>query len=226
MVKDKEKNDFEKILEVITGEKALKEKQREMKKMKKQAIEDQKNKKRKEIIEKSVKLEEDPVQNRKVVQNIKLFQWNAPDRYQINFTNKRFLIIVSLALLFSLLLVILGHYFLMAAIMSLLFLLYVAGTTRPLTVEHYVTARGIDTGGKLYEWYMLDSFFFSKKEDRYMLVVNTKLNYPKTLILLLGEDDKDPLFVLLQERLLYEEIKKWGRLDRLSYGEYISLEEV
>ena len=103
MVKDKEKNDFEKILEVITGEKALKEKQREMKKMKKQAIEDQKNKKRKEIIEKSVKLEEDPVQNRKVVQNIKLFQWNAPDRYQINFTNKRFLIIVSLALLF--------HYF-------------------------------------------------------------------------------------------------------------------
>ena len=59
-----------------------------------------------------------------------------------------------------------------------------------------------------------------------MLVVNTKLNYPKTLILLLGEDDKDPLFVLLQERLLYEEIKKWGRLDRLSYGEYIPLEEV
>lgn len=226
MVKDKEKNDFEKILEVITGEKALKEKQREMKKMKKQAIEDQKNKKRKEIVEKRVKLEEDPVQNMKVIQNIKLFQWSAPDRAQINFTNKKFLVIVGLALLFSLLLVILEHYFLMATIMSLLFLLYVAGTTKPLTVKHNVTARGIDTGGKLYEWYMLDSFFFSKKEDRYMLVVNTKLNYPKTLILLLGEDDKDPLFVLLQERLLYEEIKKWGRLDRLSYGEYISLEEV
>lgn len=226
MTKKKEKNDFEKILDVITGEKALREKEKEIKKMKKKAIEDQKNKKRKQIIEKEVKLEEDPVQKKKVVQNIKLFEWSAPDRYKIGFSNKKFLIVVVLALLFSLLLAILGHYLLMASIMSLLFLLYIVGTTKPVTVKHKITARGIDTMGKLYEWYMLESFFFSKKNDEYMLIVNTRLNYPKALILLLKEKDKDALFVLLQEQLLYEDIRKWKGLDKLTYGEYIPLEEV
>jgi hypothetical protein len=226
MAKDKSKKEFEKILDVITGEKALREKEKEMKKMKKRAVEEQKNKKRKKIIEKEVRLEEDPIQKRKVVQNIKLFEWSAPDRYQVGFSNKKFLIVVALALIFSLLLAILGHYLLMAAIMSMLFLLYVVGTTKPVRVKHRITARGIDTLGKLYEWYMLDSFFFSKKDGRYMLIVNTRLNYPKSLILLLKEEDKDALFVLLQEQLLYEDIRKWKWLDRLTYGEYIPLEEV
>jgi hypothetical protein len=226
MTKDKTKNDFEKILDVITGEKALREKEKEVKMMKKKAIEDQKNKKRKQIIEKVVELEEDPVQKKKVVQNIKIFEWSAPDRYKIGFNNKKFLIIVVLALLFSLLLAILGNYLLMAAIMSMLFLLYIVGTTKPITVKHKITARGIDTMGKLYEWYMLDSFFFAKKNGEYMLVINTKLNYPKSLILLLKKKDKDALFVLLQEQLLYEDIRKWKWLDRLTYGEYIPLEEV
>lgn len=226
MTKEKDKKDFEKILEIITGEKTLREKEKEMKQMKREAIENQKERKRKQIVEKEVKLEEDPVQKREVVQNIKLFEWSAPDRYQIDFSNKKFLIIVALSLLFSLLLVILGHYFLMAAIMSLLFLLYVVGTTKPVTVKHKITARGIDTREKLYEWYMLESFFFSKKDDRYLLIVNTRLNYPKVLILLLGEKDKDALFVLLQEQLLYQDIRKWRWLDRVSYGEYIPLEEV
>ena len=226
MAKEKEKNDFDKIIDVITGEKALRDKEKEIKKMKEEAIEDQKNRKRKQIVDKEVKLEEDPVQKREVVQNIKLFEWSAPDRYQIGFSNKKFLIIVALALVFSLLLAILGHYLLMASIMSLLFLLYVAGTTKPVTIKHKVTARGLDTVGKLYEWYMLDSFFFSKKDTQFMLVVNTKLNYPRSLILLLKEKDKDALFVLLQEQLLYEDIRKWKWLDRVSYGEYIPLEKV
>jgi hypothetical protein len=226
MTKKKTKNEFEKILDVITGEKALREKEKEVKKMKKRAIEDQKNKKRKQIIEKVVELEEDPVQKRKVVQNIKIFEWSAPDRYKIGFNNKKFLIIVVLALLFSLLLAILGNYLLMAAIMSMLFLLYVVGTTKPITVKHKITARGIDTMEKLYEWYTLESFFFSRKEEGYMLVITTKLSYPRTLILLLKDKDKDALFVLLQEQLLYEDIRKWKWLDRLTYGEYIPLEEV
>ena len=226
MSKNNSKNEIEKILDVITGEKALREKEKEIKRMKKKAIEDQKNKKRKQIVEKEVKLEEDPIQKREVVQNIKLFEWSAPDRYKISFSNKKFLIIVVLVLLFSLLLAILGNYLLMAAIMSLLFLLYIAGTTKPIIIKHKITARGVDTVGKLYEWYMLEDFFFSKKDDQYMLVINTRLNYPRTLILLLKEKDKDALFVLLQEQLLYKDIRKWSWLDKITYGEYIPLEEV
>jgi hypothetical protein len=226
MKKNKEKKDFEKLLEIISGEKSLREREKKIKDAKRKAIEEEKNNRRREIVRKEVKLEEDPVQTEKVVQNIKLFEWSAFDRYQFKFDNRGFLIVVVLSLLFSLLLAILGNYLLMAAILSLLFLLYVAGTTKPLKVKHRITARGIETGNKLYEWYMLDSFFFTKREETILLIVKTRLNFPKALILLADSKDKDPIFVLLQEKLLYENIRKWGWLDRMSYGEYIPLEEV
>jgi hypothetical protein len=226
MTEKKEPTELEKLMEVISGEKNLREKEANIKKAKKKAIEDEKNNRRKKIIEKEVELEEDPVQKKNVVQNIKLFEWSAPDRYQFKFDNKGFLIVVVLSLLFSLLLAVLGNYLLMAAILSMLFLLYVAGTTKPLTVKHRITARGVETGGKLYEWYMLDKFFFTKRENRILLILQTKLNFPKALILLVNTKDKDPLFVLLQDKLLYEDIKKWKWLDRVSYGDYISLEDL
>ena len=226
MNKEKTKSDFESILNIISGEKSLREREEGILKAKKDAIEEQANMRRKKIMEGEVKLEEDPVQKVEVVQNIKLFEWSAPDRYQFKFNNKGFLIIVVLSLLLTLLLAILGNYLLMAAIISMLFLLYVAGTTKPLTVKHKITARGIDTGGKLYEWYMLDSFFFSRKENTFFLVVGTKLNFPKVLIFLFKEKDKDALFVLLREKLLYQDIRKWGRMDSMNYGEYIRLEDI
>ena len=226
MKEKKKKNDFENLMDIITGEKNLRQKQEKIKKAKVDAILKEKDKRRRKIVQKEVVLEDDPVQDKKVVQNIKLFEWSALDRYQFKFDNRSFLIIVVLSLLFALLLAILGNYLLMAAIMAMLFLLYVAGTTKPVKVKHRITARGIETGEKLYEWYMLDTFFFTKRDKNILLIVNTKLNFPKVLILLVGSKDKDAIFVLLQEKLLYEDIRKWGWLDRINYGEYISLEKV
>lgn len=221
-----EKNDFEKLLDIVSGEKRLRAREEKIKKAKKEAKKKEKQKRREEIVKEEVRLEDDPTPKRKVVQNIKLFEWKAPDRYQFKFDNKWFLIIVIFALLLSLLLAILRNYFLMAAIMSILFLLYVAGTTKPVTVKHKITARGIDTGGKLYEWYMLKNFFFAKRGKDNLLIIETKLNIPGALILLVKKDDKDPIFVLLQDKLIYKDIRKWKWLDKLSYGEYIPLEKV
>jgi hypothetical protein len=44
--------------------------------------------------------------------------------------------------------------------------------------------------------------------------------------MLLDEDDRLPVFLLLQEYVLYQDIKKQKRLEKLNFGEYISLEEV
>jgi hypothetical protein len=225
-VESSEKNEFDKLLDVISGEKALREREEKIKKAKIEAKKAQKRKRREEIVSKEVKLEEDDIPTKKVVQNIKLFEWTAPDRTPVKFEKKSFLIVVVMILLFSLYLAIMKHYLLMVALMSILFLLYVSGTTKPVKVTHKITARGIDTGGKLYEWYMLRSFYFTKKEDQILLLVETKLNFPGVLTFLVNEEDKDPIFVLLQDKLLYKDIRKWGWLDRLSYGEYIPLEKV
>jgi len=114
----------------------------------------------------------------------------------------------------------------MAAVVALVFLIYVAGTNNPVIVKHKITSRGIDTGNKLYEWFMLDSFWFSKKGDQYMLIVETKLRYPKALIMLFDESDKDAIFVLLQEKVLYKDIRKQSKLDRLTFGDYIPFDKV
>lgn len=222
----KEKSEFDKLLEVISGEKNLREKEAEIKKAKTEAKKREKQKRRDEIVQKEVKLEEDLTPKKSIVQNIKLFEWTAPDRRPVQFNNRGFLIVVIFALAFALFLAILRNYLLMAAIMSVLFLLYVAGTTEPVKVKHKITARGIDIGGKLYEWYVLEKFFFTKKEDTIFLILETKLNFPRSMILLVEKPDKDAIFVLLQEKILYKDIRKWGKLDKISYGEYIPLEEV
>ena len=218
--------EINKIVDLITGEKALRDREGREQEEKKKAVELEKERRRKDIVKGKAKFEEDKEEKKEVVQNIKLFSWKAPDRYEFKYESKSFLIIVVLSLLFILFLAILGQYFMMAAIIAMLFFVYVAGTTKPIIVEHKVTAKGIDTGGKLYEWYMLDSFYFTRRKDVVSLLVDTKLNFPGMLILLIDEKDKDALFVLLQERLLYKDIRKQSKLDRMSYGEYIPLEEI
>jgi hypothetical protein len=225
-VNSEEKNEFDKLLDIVSGEKTLREKQEKIKKAKIEAKKAQKQKRREEIVSKEVKLEEDDIPTKKVVQNIKLFEWTAPDRTPVKFEKKSFLIVIVMTLLFSLYLAIMKHYLLMVAIMSVLFLLYVAGTTKPVKITHKITARGIDTGAKLYEWFMLKSFYFTKKDDQILLLVETNLNFPGVLTFLVNDKDKDPIFVLLQDKLLYKDIRKWKWLDKLSYGEYIPLEEV
>ena len=219
-------DEFKDILNILSGEMQLREKEEKIKKLKEEAISQQKTKKRVLVASKELILEDSDVPTKKVVQNIKLFEWEAPDRYEFNFESKSFWVILSISLLFVLFLAILQQYYLMAAIIALLFFVYVSGTNKPLKVTHKITARGIDTGGRLYEWFMLNNFWFSIKNGQYLLIVETKLRYPRALIMLLDQADKDALFVLLQEKVLYKDIRKQGKIDTLTYGQYIPFEEI
>lgn len=218
--------EFKDILEILSGETALREKSEKVKELKEEAKKQQKTKKRVMITSKQMVLEDSDFETKKVVQSIKLYEWEAPDRYEFNFESKSFLIILSLALLFVLFLAILQQYYLMAVMISLLFFVYVAGTNKPFKIKHKITARGIDTGGRLYEWFMLKNFWFSIKNGQYLLVVETNLRYPKALIMLLDKAEKDAIFVLLQEKVLYRDIRKQGKLDQLTYGQYIPFENI
>jgi len=220
------RNEFSEIAQIISGELSLREKNEEIQKAKEEIINNKKALHRKKIVEKDLILEESDIPTKNVVQNIKLFEWEAPDRYDIKFENKSFITVLAISLLFVLFLAILGKYLLMACVIVLLFFIYVAGTNKPSVVTHKITARGIDTGNRLYEWFVLDNFWFSIKNGQYFLIVETKLRFPRALILLLGEADKDAIFVLLQEKVLYKDIRKQGRIDRLTYGDYIPFEDI
>ena len=218
--------EFSDIRDILSGEMQLREREEKLAKMKEDVKKKKKAEKRKKIAQKEIVLEESDIPTKKVVQNIKLFEWEAPDRLKINFESKTFWGVLALVLVFVLYLAILGQYFLMAAVVALIFVIYAAGTNNPVTIKHKITSRGVDTGGRLYEWFMLDNFWFSKKGDQYMLIVETRLRYPKALIMLLDESDKDAIFILLQEKVLYKDVRKQSKADSLTFGEYIPFDKV
>ena len=213
------------LSKILSGEMALSKKKVKLDKIKKAAIKEQKAKRRRGIVEgETVMKKEEEVE--KIVQNIDLYEWKAPIRYSFQFEPKAFLIIVALSLVFILYLAILGHYGLMASIIALLFFIYAAGTTKPIDVDHKITTRGIDTLDRLYEWFMLDEFVFTKKNDEYMLVVLTKLRMPSKLIMLLDKKEMETVFVLLQDRLLYKDVRNQSKVDVMTFGEYIPLDKI
>jgi len=226
--KSKFQDELEQLSQIISGEVGLRKREETFERAKKEALENQKSIRRKNIISGKTKLEKDPISEdeKPIVQNIKLFEWEAPDRYEFKLSHKPFLIIVILSLLFILLLAILRNYLLMGSVIALLFAIYVLGTTRPQIVRHKITARGFDTGGKLYEWFLLKNFYFTKKNGQLMLLVETSLRLPAMLMFLVNEKDLKAIFVLLQEKLLYKDIRKQGRLEKMNYGEYIPLEKI
>ncbi len=308
MAKNSLQENIIKMGDVISGEEQLKKEREKLVKEKEKAKERQDSIIRSRIEGKNLKLEIDEdnttVVDNKVIQNIKLFEWIAPRRSEIMFDMKAFLMIVALALVFMLYLAILGNIGLMGVIIALLFLIYVAGTRKPLKVRHRITARGIDTPisvdenvlegkqdfenkakvqnsgvksfktnseekeskqsvdvinekdekekegdagkldekdylqeeivtskedlftSKLYEWYMLEDFCFYKKYDQHYLIVRTELRIPSKLIMLVEEKDIETIFMLLQEKLLYRDVRKENMITRLIDGEYISLEEI
>lgn len=215
-----------KLAKYITGELELKKKEEELAKMKEAAVERQKDLHRKEIVKGDVVLVKDDVTEKKVVQKITLFDWEAPIRFKFPLDMKTYMTTVGLSMIFVVYLAVLGHYGLMASLIALLFFVYVAGTTEPITVKHLITSRGIDTMEKMYEWYMLDQFFFTKKDDEYMLHIDTKLRFPARLLLVVHKKDISPIFVLLQDKLLYRDIRKQSWIEKRNFGEYIKLEEI
>lgn len=221
------KDEMKSLADIVSGERLLREKEEKEEERKALAKEEEKRRRKKKIINgESVLSKEDDIEEKKVVQNIKKFEWESPDIVKIKFSKKTFLVLLGGSLLLILYFAILGHYSLMLALMSLVFLIYVYGTAEPRFVKYQITSRGVDIGSKLYEWYMLDSFYFTKKENTYFFFVETKLRFPPSLVFIIKEEDKDPLFVILQDKLLYKDIRKQSRLSKISYGEYIPLEKV
>ena len=228
MVKTKEKlvsKELSDLGKILSGEMALKEKEEEILKLKKKAIEEQRKKIREGLKSGEIKMK-DLKKNKKVIQKIKLFEWESPIRVPFSFDMKHFLTIVAVCLFFILFLAILGHYFLMFAIISFLFLVYVAGTTRPVNVKHMITARGVETLDVLYEWYMLDQFFFTTKKGKNLLILETNLRFPSQLFILINKKDMATIFLLLQDQLLYKDVKKQSNWQKMNFGEYIPLEKI
>ena len=82
-------------------------------------------------------------------------------------------------------------------------MVYVLATSIPESVEHRINNMGIISGGKVFLWEDLDSFWFDKKGDERILVVQTYLRFPSRLIILLSNVADRTILDILERHIHY-----------------------
>lgn len=112
--------------------------------------------------------------------------WKSPVRIFKARSKKYFTKVALYGLIFILAAIAFGEFFLVGVIIALVFVVYVLASAAPETIEHKITNMGIISGGRPFLWEELDSFWFDKKGDERLLLVQTRMHFPTRLIILLS----------------------------------------
>ena len=99
-------------------------------------------------------------------------------------------------------------------IISLVFLYFVLSTVEPENIEYRVTTRGIKIADRLTPWQNLTRFWFGKRFDNNLLVVETPM-VPGRIEMVIKSEIKDDLKKKISEFIPYEEVPASG-LDRIT----------
>jgi len=127
---------------------------------------------------------------RKPVPTKVLLSWKAPARPFKKRDREYFTTIGAIVFLVAVILVFLKEWLLIAVVVSLMFVAYVLATVPPEIVEHTITNKGVETGGKLYKWEELKRFWFSKKWKDTVLNIETEKSFPGRLLLVVPEVER------------------------------------
>ena len=90
-------------------------------------------------------------------------------------------------------------------IISLIFLYYVMSTVAPEDIEYKITNKGVKIGGRLTEWQFLGRFWFGKRFDSELLILETRM-IPNRMELVVKSEVKGEIEKNLKEYLVEEEI--------------------
>lgn len=114
-------------------------------------------------------------------------EWVSPSRLFKKRDREYFTNIGAIVFLLSVILVFAREFVLIAAVLSIVFLIYVLSTIPPEEVKHKITNLGIESAGAFYRWEQLFDFWFEEQWGQTMLVIRP-IMMPRTTILLGGQD--------------------------------------
>ena len=135
--------------------------------------------------------------------------WTAPAR-PFKRRNKDFYItIFAMAAVTALVLFLIEGWLPVILVISLVFLFYVMATVEPENIEYKITNKGIKIAGRLNDWGGLGRFWFTKRLDNELLVIETRA-LPGRLELVINAAIKDQIKEKLGEYLVHEEIPASG----------------
>ncbi len=141
-----------------------------------------------------------------------LATWQAPAR-PFKRRNKEFYVtIVAIAAIVGLVLFLVEGFMPVILIVSLIFLFYVLNTVEPEEIEYKITSKGIKVADKRTGWGVMVRFWFSKRFDNELLVVET-LTLPGRMEFVINLEQKENIKKALL-RYLPEEKASPSSLDK------------
>ncbi|RLC32922.1 hypothetical protein DRH13_00715 [Candidatus Woesebacteria bacterium] len=121
-----------------------------------------------------------------------LLNWSAPARPFKRMNREFWVTIIAMAAIVGLILFFAEGFMPVILIISIIFLIYVLTTVEPENISYSVTNRGVKVGEKTFEWENLIRFWFSKRFDSPLLIVQ-KYGIPDRLELVINQDEKEML---------------------------------
>ena len=130
-----------------------------------------------------------------------LFQWEAPERSFKKRDKDFWITAIAILILFSVVLIFIKEFFLVVALVSVLFLYYVLSTVPPEKVKNKITNRGIKLEEANYDWRILLRFWFKKSLNSELLEFETNLRIPRQISLVINENDKEKIKEIVLKKL-------------------------
>jgi len=164
-----------------------------------------------------------PADGKPVQQRTILLSWKSPQRLFTPLDKRRYMYVLACVVALCVVLLLLGQYWFMAAILAVMFFMYVMGTIPPVDVDHIVTNIGIETAGAVYVWEYLIDYWFSRREGQLILNVDTSLSFPGRIIMLVSDKDFSRVNEVFKGKLLYKDLRKQGRLSVIIDGAWVDM---
>ena len=131
--------------------------------------------------------------------------WTAPARPFKRRNREFYITVLAMAGITGLVLFLIDGFMPVILIISLVFLFYVMATVEPENIEYKITDKGIKIAGKLTEWNVMGRFWFTKRLDSKLLVIETA-TLPGRMELVIREDLENQIKENLSKYLKHEEI--------------------
>lgn len=112
-----------------------------------------------------------------------LLAWTSPSRLFKRRDREYFTNIGAIVFLLTIILVFAREFVLIAAVLSIVFLIYVLSTVPPEEVHHKITSLGIESAGHFYRWEELADFWLEEQWGQHLMVLRPYLS-PRVIILL------------------------------------------
>lgn len=143
-----------------------------------------------------------------------LFTWIAPARPFKRRNREFYVTIIAIAALVGLVLFLVEGFMPVILIVSLVFLFYVLSTVEPEDIEYKISNKGVIIAEKRTDWDLTLRFWFSRRFDSQLLIIET-LMLPGRMELVIKPEDKEGLRKVLLD-YIPEEKTPPSTLDRVA----------